>query len=53
MILWAIIDLAMAAKQYEDLGRVTDSMVLVVVFHFWYVIDALYNEVRSLSLLFH
>lgn len=45
MILWLIIDLAMAAKQYEDLGRVTDSMFLVVIFHSWYVVDALYNEV--------
>ena len=45
MILWAIIDFAMVAKQYNDLGRVTDSMWLVVVFHTWYVVDALYNEV--------
>ena len=46
MILWAIIDFAMVAKQYDDLGRVTDSMILVVAFHTWYVVDALYNEVR-------
>jgi hypothetical protein len=38
----------MAAKQYVELGRVTDSMCLVVAFQSWYVIDALYNEV-SLS----
>lgn len=50
MILWFIIDLAMAAQQYEQLGRITDSMVLVVVFHSWYVIDALYNEVSSFLL---
>ncbi len=48
MILWFIIDLAMAAKQYEQLGRVTDSMWLVVIFHSWYVVDALYNEVRAI-----
>lgn len=50
MILWAIIDFAMVAKQYNDLGRVTDSMILVVAFHTWYVVDALYNEVRLLPL---
>lgn len=47
LILWVIIDLAMVAKQYSTLGRVTDSLVLVVAFHTWYVFDAEFNEVRT------
>ena len=50
LILWVIIDLAMVAKQYASLGRVTDSLCLVVAFHSWYVFDAEYNEVRFLYL---
>lgn len=49
MILWLVIDLAWAAKQYTDIGRVTDSMWLVLAFHSWYIIDALYNESAILS----
>lgn len=48
LILWVIVDLAMIAAQYEELGRVTDSILLVVAFHSWYVIDAEWNEVRDL-----
>lgn len=46
LILWIIIDLAMVARQYHEIGRVTDSMILTVAFHTWYVLDAEYNEVR-------
>lgn len=46
LILWMIIDISMACEQYTRLGKLTASMVLVVVFHSFYVIDALYNEVR-------
>lgn len=45
LILWVIIDLAMIAKQYHDIGRVTDSILLTVAFHSWYVLDAEWNEV--------
>lgn len=45
LILWIIIDLAFVAKQYHELGRITDSMILTVAFHAWYVLDAEYNEV--------
>ena len=45
MILWLVIDLAMVARQYADRGAVTDSIVLVTIFHSWYIVDALYNEV--------
>lgn len=45
LILWAILDLSCACHQYVQLrGHVTDSMVLVCVFHLWYVADALYME---------
>ncbi|KAM0791732.1 hypothetical protein ACM66B_004000 [Microbotryomycetes sp. NB124-2] len=44
MILWLVIDLAMIAKQYNDIGRVTDSILLTVAFHAWYILDAEYNE---------
>ncbi|GAA93938.1 uncharacterized protein L969DRAFT_43901 [Mixia osmundae IAM 14324] len=49
LILWLLLDLALAAKQYADIGRVTDSMVLVVLFHAVYVFDALYNEAAILT----
>ncbi|SCZ95265.1 BZ3500_MvSof-1268-A1-R1_Chr11-2g03393 [Microbotryum saponariae] len=49
MILWIIIDLAMIAYQYHTIGRVTDSILLVVAFHSWYVFDALYNEAAILT----
>ena len=42
---WLVIDICMALKQYSSLGRVTNSMYLVVIFHAIYIFDALYNEV--------
>lgn len=47
--LWAIIDLAYAAKQYSLFGSVTDSMYLVVAFHAWYIFDAIFNEQAVLT----
>ncbi|KAI0078209.1 ERG4/ERG24 ergosterol biosynthesis protein [Panus rudis PR-1116 ss-1] len=44
LMLWALIDISMACKQYTLLGYVTDSMWLVLAFQIWYVGDALYNE---------
>ena len=49
LILWLLTDLAMAGKQYHDLGRITDSMVLVVLFQGVYVFDALWNEPAILT----
>jgi delta14-sterol reductase len=46
LILWIVIDLSMVAYQYSTIGRVTDSMILTVAFHSWYVLDAEFNEVR-------
>lgn len=39
----------MAIKQYSLLGRVTDSMALVLVFQGIYVFDAVYNEAGILT----
>ena len=51
LIGWLAIDICMAFKQYATLGRVTNSMVLVLLFQAIYVIDALYNEVSKGALL--
>ncbi|KAF5843005.1 sterol reductase, partial [Dunaliella salina] len=49
LIGWVIINLGMAHKQYMDIGRVTNSMVLVNAFQLYYVVDALWNEPSILS----
>jgi len=49
LIGWVVIDLAMAYKQYESLGYVTNSMLLVCWFHAMYVADALYYEKAILT----
>lgn len=42
---WLVLDICFALTQYAKLGRVTNSMILVVAFQAWYILDALYNEV--------
>lgn len=49
LIGWVVINLCMACKQYTDLGRITNSMVLVLAFHTFYVADALWNEEAVLT----
>ncbi|GAA5825051.1 hypothetical protein JCM11251_006077 [Rhodosporidiobolus azoricus] len=49
LILWIVFDICFIAKQYATLGRVTDSIILTSVFHFWYVFDSLYNEPSVLT----
>ncbi|TPX33713.1 hypothetical protein SmJEL517_g03422 [Synchytrium microbalum] len=49
LIGWAVLNAAFAAKQYTELGRVTDSMVLVNAFQAYYVVDALWNEPAILT----
>ncbi|OSD07127.1 ERG4/ERG24 ergosterol biosynthesis protein [Trametes coccinea BRFM310] len=45
LILWVLIDIAMACEQaVRRGGSITDSMWLVLGFQSWYVFDALYNE---------
>ena len=49
LIGWVVIDLAMACKQYEMQGHLTNSMILVCLFHAIYVADALYFEKAILT----
>lgn len=49
LIGWVVIDLCFAAKQYVDLGRLTNSMILVVLSHGFYVVDSLWNEEAVLT----
>jgi 7-dehydrocholesterol reductase len=44
IIAWTLIDLSWMAYQYQTFGYVTKSMVLVVLFHFVYVLDFFWNE---------
>ncbi|RGB30308.1 ERG4/ERG24 ergosterol biosynthesis protein [Rhizophagus diaphanus] len=46
---WTIINIAMAAKQYHDLGYITIGMILVIIFQGWYCIDSVYNEPAVLT----
>lgn len=47
IILWAHIDISMACKQSTLRGDLTNSMILTLFFHFLYISDAVYNEVRG------
>lgn len=49
MMLWPILNFAFLAHQHATLGRVTDSMVLVNAFQFWYVLDSFVNEQAVLT----
>jgi hypothetical protein len=49
MIGWAVLNLAMAYKQYTRLGYVTNSMLLVNAFELYYIVDALWNEKAILT----
>jgi 7-dehydrocholesterol reductase len=44
IIAWTLINLSMAAKQYELHGHVTNSMVGVNILHAIYVVDFFWNE---------
>jgi 7-dehydrocholesterol reductase len=44
ILAWTLINLSFAAAQYETIGYVTNSMLLVNWFHFCYVIDFFINE---------
>ncbi|CAO3663389.1 unnamed protein product [Umbelopsis ramanniana] len=49
LIGWLLMDICMAAKQYTNIGRLTNSMVLVVLAQVLYIVDALYNESAILT----
>ncbi|KAF7316781.1 Glycosyltransferase family 2 protein [Mycena chlorophos] len=47
LILWVLLDISMVCEQATRRGgfsKVTDSLWLAVLFHGWYVADALFNE---------
>ena len=49
LIGWAVIDLSLAAKQYQAHGVVTTPMLLVCAFQLWYVADYFYHEEAILT----
>lgn len=49
LIGWIIIDLAMACHQLETYGSISNGMILVCCFQFWYVADALWFEQAILT----
>lgn len=49
LIGWVIINYCFMAKQYELLGTVTPSMILVCLFQSWYILDALWFEEAILT----
>lgn len=51
LIGWVLVNLSMAAKQYENTGTVQPAMVLVNIFQFIYVFDALAAESAILTTL--
>ncbi|CAO3608486.1 unnamed protein product [Mucor hiemalis] len=49
LIGWIVLNYCLAAKQYVDLGYITNTMILVQFFQSWYVIDSLWNEEAVLT----
>eukprot|EP00658_Telonema_sp_P-2_P082211 TRINITY_DN8632_c0_g1_i11.p1 TRINITY_DN8632_c0_g1~~TRINITY_DN8632_c0_g1_i11.p1 ORF type:complete len:421 (-),score=99.37 TRINITY_DN8632_c0_g1_i11:241-1503(-) len=49
LIGWAVLNAAMAAKEWDNFGSVSSAMVLVNCFQLTYVVDALWNEASILT----
>jgi len=49
LIGWLVIDLGMVVKQQQRLGGVTPALGMVTLFHFIYVVDALWMEPAILT----
>jgi delta14-sterol reductase len=49
LIGWAVLNLAMASKEYDETGSVSAGMILVNAFQFYYVFDAQLNESSILT----
>lgn len=49
LILWVLINLSFAAKQYESIGTLTVPMILVNAFQFLYIADYYYHEEAILT----
>ncbi|KAH8147990.1 uncharacterized protein LAJ45_08092 [Morchella importuna] len=44
IVAWTLIDLSYAAWQYERIGYITNSMIIVNILHAFYVVDFFINE---------
>ncbi|KAK9472899.1 ergosterol biosynthesis ERG4/ERG24 [Dipodascopsis tothii] len=51
LFLWVLINAAYAHQQYRDFGYVSDSMILVNLFQFIYVIDSAVLEAKNLTMI--
>lgn len=49
LILWVLINFSFMAKQYQEHCTITAAMILVCLFHAFYIADYYYNEKRILS----
>ncbi|ORX86396.1 ERG4/ERG24 ergosterol biosynthesis protein [Basidiobolus meristosporus CBS 931.73] len=49
LIGWIMLNFSMAVKQYVTYGKVTDSMLLVLLLEGYYVTESLYNEAKVLT----
>jgi hypothetical protein len=49
LVLWVLIDLSLAAKQYGLHGMVTTPMILVCAFQFFYIADYYFHEEAILT----
>lgn len=50
LILWSVLNMSMLAKQLErSNNELNYSMILVVLFHFYYLVDALWSEPAILT----
>lgn len=50
IVAWVIFNIAMAVKQYQDLGDITAGMFLILLFQGWYCLDSFRNEVTTFPL---
>ncbi|GAM29289.1 hypothetical protein SAMD00019534_124650 [Acytostelium subglobosum LB1] len=44
IVAWTLIDMSFAAAQYQQVGYITNSMILLNILHATYVLDFFYNE---------
>lgn len=49
MMAWLLLNLAMAHKQQQQLGYVTNTMILINFFQLYYIVDGLWNEAAILT----
>lgn len=51
LMLWIVINLAMAHHQYHKFGYITDSMILVNLFQNYYVVEGTFYESRLINMM--